>query len=84
MKLMESGANTTDWEKKTLPLKNHNIWRVKIVGKLSDEWFGGIGVDDVDITGCTGKSFGIFQQLIISGRISVKVHSGRDSRFSTL
>ena len=54
VQLLTSGDNTTDWVKQSLPLKNTNMWRVKVVGKLSDEWYGGIGVDDIDITGCTG------------------------------
>ena len=39
-------------------MKNSNTWRVKIVGTLSELWYGGIGVDDVSITGCTGKKHG--------------------------
>jgi hypothetical protein len=54
VQLLSSSANTTDWTKQSLPLKNQNMWRVKVVGKLSDEWFGGIGLDDIDITGCSG------------------------------
>ena len=53
--LFEGTKNTTDWTRLSHPLRNANTWRIKVVGTLSAEWFGGIGVDDISVSGCHGK-----------------------------
>ena len=44
---------------------------MKLVGILGKKYIGGIGVDDVDITGCVGRCKSLHLTLITAGFTTV-------------